>query len=632
LFTVLIGKPNNITVASSSDSSDFELSVSDAESEGDDVISADDAISVGSDVEMMESPNASVMEVEEIQDDDFDAPTKLFQKDNWRFKFLPYYEELKIEANREFELLKTAISGSILRRDVRPGFIYAVHDLIEFINIYGKRFTKQDHINLVKLLYDVFVIKGLDFRVVRMVATAINTLLSRKMLITREDLKVEWRPLFDLYREIAFKNLEEEGLILFPEGLKEKVENSITFLSDFFEDSATQEILDLIRPNFCPFDDIINEAVITATLFMPTSLKHEQHAAFGASLWAEEMYHWYASGELAADNEDRLLSLFTQLANDCPGFIDWTDKIDFILDRLMQSCGLSVGGNTLGVDATNVSLTATLIAFTLGGKNEVQEKLTSLLNSWEDFFHPSNFGSHVSNLLTFLAKLVANVVNRVSRERNFPNRHYVQIPQDLCITNEQLDTFVQSLLPCLHYAAFAKSKHDVARIFRHSAFLAPGIVLPTLLDLLYPALETVTEPHRLLQSLNIIMNVLVPLARDEPIPGRLRFNMKLFDNAENSRSLRSHFITILNNILPGLDVNDSTKSALTFQIIATIFALAPIVDCSDAPLVREDLTEEERELCSATAGFEGLIDQVLQKCYSVIETYGSVFNPGNTRQ
>lgn len=120
---------------SSSDNSDFELSASDAESEdGDDVISADDAISLGSDVEMMDDRNVSGMEVEDTlgeNDIDFDGSSKVFQKDNWRFKFLPYYDELKDEANREFELLKTAIASSILRRDVRPGFIYAVHDLIE---------------------------------------------------------------------------------------------------------------------------------------------------------------------------------------------------------------------------------------------------------------------------------------------------------------------------------------------------------------------------------------------------------------------------------------------------------------------------------------------------------------------
>ena len=64
-------------------------------------------------------------------DADFDVPSKIFQKDNWRFKFLPYYDELIKEADREFEILKTSIAGSILRRDIRPGFIYAIHDLVE---------------------------------------------------------------------------------------------------------------------------------------------------------------------------------------------------------------------------------------------------------------------------------------------------------------------------------------------------------------------------------------------------------------------------------------------------------------------------------------------------------------------
>lgn len=79
-------------------------------------------------------PSFSVEETLGDVDADFDATTKIFQKDNWRFKFLPYYDELIVEANREFELLKTAIAGSILRRDVRPGFIYAVHDLIELVS------------------------------------------------------------------------------------------------------------------------------------------------------------------------------------------------------------------------------------------------------------------------------------------------------------------------------------------------------------------------------------------------------------------------------------------------------------------------------------------------------------------
>lgn len=63
----------------------------------------------------------------------------------------------------------------------------------------------------------------------------------------------------------------------------------------------------------------------------------------------------------------------------------------------------------------------------------------------------------------------------------------------------------------------------------------------------------------------------------------------------------------------GLDINDMRKSALTFQIVGTLLALIPLVDCSDAIHIRNDLTDEERELCSATANFDSLIDQLTDK-------------------
>lgn len=138
-----------------------------------------------------------------------------------------------------------------------------------------------------------------------------------------------------------------------------------------------------------------------------------------------------------------------------------------------------------------------------------------------------------------------------------------------------------------------------------------------------------TEPHRLEQTLNIFMQTLVPLARDEVIPGRERLKLKTMDE-ENDKSLRIHFIRLLNNLLPGLDINDIRKSSMTFQIIATIFCLMPVVDCSDAVRIRNDLTEEESELCKATADFEFIIEQILSKCFAIIEASSSDYI-GNSR-
>ena len=46
---------------------------------------------------------------------------------------------------------------------------------------------------------------------------------------------------------------------------------------------------------------------------------------------------------------------------------------------------------------------------------------------------------------------------------------------------------------------------------------------------------------------------------------------------------------------------------VTLQAISTFTVMVPIVDCSEAPLVRSDVTEQERDLCSATATFEDFV-------------------------
>ncbi len=121
---------------------------------------------------------------------------------------------------------------------------------------------------------------------------------------------------------------------------------------------------------------------------------------------------------------------------------------------------------------------------------------------------------------------------------------------------------------------------------------------------LYPALETLTEPHRLINSMTCLVAVALALARDRPRPpegdqetqgvpasvahgtgdakhrkskdGKRKARANASNQSETEMtsggvdsingSYRKHVITLLHAMLPGLDPNDIGKSMVTFQV------------------------------------------------------------------
>lgn len=211
---------------------------------------SDDEISSGEEDEYEEEI------IEEADETDIidEAPTPKtngsghrFQKENWINHHLPYADLLKDEADHQLGVIKAGIGYSLQLKEIRPSLLHWACELDKFISLYGIRFTKADHVEFVKIFYQVVLLPGLEYRMVKTFSHVILKLLEKRELLSPADLTLPWRPLYDLYVEVTFKNLEEDGTMLLPENISQSIELCLSHCRPYFAPEATAEILALQR-------------------------------------------------------------------------------------------------------------------------------------------------------------------------------------------------------------------------------------------------------------------------------------------------------------------------------------------------------------------------------------------------
>ncbi|KIH63411.1 hypothetical protein ANCDUO_06287, partial [Ancylostoma duodenale] len=526
-------------------------------------------------------------------DNDIDAGSnsscvKWYQKEIWQLSKLPYYEDLERQANKTLADIKAGLAHAIILNDPVTGLMHWVPELERFvvrvyIDYHGRRISKEDHVLFVRLL-NCLVKKGNTFRDVKIALHCLNKLIGKRDFLLRGDLEIDWRPLLELYVEVSYKNLEEDGIFLMPDGFRAELQAYISHARRYFSDSAPQQLLDELRPLMCVWDESIVRAWRLLELFMPMNLPPERQLTHGSALWLDEAWHWFVTVENNNLVEASILKMFVRLSVECPGSINWSDKLDVVFTKLIRSFRL---GNVVGLcQQFNLEGASGFITYAMGTHchEKLMNRLESVFRLVESYLHPSNHGMHTQNLLMFMNKLSLCVLSRAKRERmektSSKPRTFVKIPSFMRLSQVHLDQFVTLMLPCLKLAMFSKARNEYV-CCAHCEML----------------LQHQSED------------------RVASCVGHLGY--------QSSCSHSSiHAVNLMNSLLPGLDQNDMGKCLTTFQIVGVLVNLIPLVDCSEAVLLRSDLTEDEKELCSATANFDSIIAMFMDKLLSMMVEYG----------
>ncbi|MBN3306472.1 PSME4 protein, partial [Amia calva] len=562
--------------------------------------------------------------------DEAPAPAFVPQKEIVYNKLLPYSDRLDRESDDILAKIKGHLGRAVLLRELWPGVLFWTRKLSTYIRLYGRKFNKEDHVLFIKLLYELVTIPKLEISMMQGFARLLINLLKKKELLSRQDLELPWQPLYEMLERILYSKTEHLGLNWFPNSQRPdsaasksiilnilqrcSVENVLKTLvkscRPYFPEDATQEMLDEWRPLLCPFDVTMQKAISYFELFLPTTLPPPLHHK-GFKLWFPELMDLWVSVQNLPGWEGHLVNLFARLASDNIGYIDWDPFVPKIFTRILRSLNLPVGSSQVLVpryltNAYDVGHIVIWISSMLGGPSkQTQQQLSGLFNSITSFFHPSNNGRWLMKLMKLLQRLPASVVRRLHRERYKKPTWLTPVPKSHQLTEQDITAFVESMKQPVLLAMFSKTGSlEAAQALQNLALMRPELVIPPVLEKTYPAMETLTEPHQLTATLSCMIGVARSL-----VSGGRRF-------PEGP----THMLPLLMRALPGVDPNDFSKCMITFQFIATFSTLVPLVDCSSALHERNDLSEVERELCSASAEFEDFVLQFMDRCFALIES------------
>ncbi|KAE8600768.1 hypothetical protein XENTR_v10013403 [Xenopus tropicalis] len=523
---------------------------------------------------------------------------------------LPYANRLDRESNELLAQIKGSLGRAVQLRELWPGVLFWTRKLTTYIRLYGRKFSKEDHVLFVKLLYELVTIPKLEISMMQGFARLLISLLKKKELLSREDLQLPWRPLYEMLERILYSKTEHLGLNWFPNSVEGVLKTLVKACRPYFPDDATAEMLEEWRPLMCPFDVTMQKAISYLELFLPTSLPPDLHCK-GFRLWFDELLGLWVSVQNLPQWEGHLVNLFARLANDNIGYIDWDPYVPQIFTRVLRSFNLPVGSNQVLfprqlANAYDTGHAVIWITAMMGGTSKtVQKHLTGLFNSITSFYHPSNNGRWLTKLMKLLQRLPCCIIRRLHRERYKKPSWLTPVPETHRLTDQDVTDFVESIMQPVLLAMFSKTGSlEAAQALQNLALMRPELVIPPVLEKTYPALETLTEPHQLTATLSCVIGV----ARSLVSGGRW------FPEGP------THMLPLLMRALPGVDPNDFSKCMITFQFIATFSTLVPLVDCSSLLQERNNLSEVERELCSATAEFEDFVLQFMDRCFALIES------------
>ncbi|CAF4636892.1 unnamed protein product [Rotaria sp. Silwood1] len=346
------------------------------------------------------------------------------------------------------------------------------------------------------------------------------------------------------------------------------------------------------------------DAMKLLEIFLPINLPPSLHHQ-GFKLWLSEFFGIWDSVYNDVRWRMRIIQLFTRLAWNNIGYIDWEPWLPQIFTRILRGFSLPIGTMQLSInkDTHYVPDISRWIVAMIGNGSSCLQYLRDLLMAIKSFYYPSNTGKFQKGLVEFVLYMAQYFVDRIHLEHKVcPDWHFVP-HESYRLTEQDITNFVDCIKEYALLSIFNKDyTKEVAEACQYLAMFRPDSIVPPIVDKLLLSTDNLIEAHRFTSLLRCLIGMTRQLVRQ----------------TSSYSCGQTYILPLLMSILPGIDLNDFEKTSVTLDFFDAIFMLISCIDCSSAVHIRNDLNEIEKEVCLSTAKFEDFIAKFLDRIFQMI--------------
>ncbi|KAG8925927.1 hypothetical protein FRC02_009341, partial [Tulasnella sp. 418] len=482
---------------------------------------------------------------------------------------------------------------------------------------------------LARLYYELVLVPALEPRYIHAFATGLDRLLSTKPGMKRrlelEELTLPWQPLWNAMKKEVWcsKRASQSS-----RNVHSILMHVAQVSSEYYPPREIPNMLETFLPIVT--QDTATTMFDILSAFLPPSHPH-LYLPFIFKVW--EAFHSYKT-------EDSILTILGHLSvhhvagkaseTDEEGSLEWKQvgiytELEWM--RIMRTCLSSMNipvGNTKGGSSTSqhadrtrpsvfksatprFAYFAQIIIYSMSVDGPVRpvpdehattsstttgvegqgkdylagsralDSLDRLINSVQSYFHPSNHGIWSIALTSFMQRLA----HEFSKRWNEELAAGCKTPENQRLTPEIKRAFVLCLRTPALLSMFSKdplSTSYAQAALRHMAILEPELVMPMLLERAYNGLESINETHRTTAAISLLSAVSAPIiTRDIWLQGQ------------------RNLLPLLEMCLPGIDINDATKTVCTAMFIVSALQNVKIgdLDAGGAMTLSDDMPAEE---------------------------------------